>query len=46
MSKTSPLVVNGLFTSEQHRRSVTFCEKRGTVERVTDFLLLRNKKRF
>lgn len=30
------------FTSEQHRRSVTFCGKGGTVERVTDFL--RNKK--
>ena len=30
------------FTSEQHRRSVIFCGKGGTVERVTDFL--RNKK--
>ena len=26
------------FTSEQRRRSVTFCEKGGTVKRVTDFL--------
>ena len=34
--------VASAFTSEQRRRSGTFCGKGGTVERVTDFLW--NKK--
>ena len=36
-------VKNGAFTSEQRRRSGTFCKKGGTVERATDFLLQKNR---